>query len=91
MLCSFILSQNTNIPRLKGMIRRLCEAFGDDLGGGDYAFPSPACLAEKTLRTLYRARGFRAKYLLDAAQKVACGEVRLTMLKSLPLMPRARN
>lgn len=86
MLCSFILSQNTNIPRLKGMIRRLCEAFGDDLGGGDYTFPSPALLAEKTLEDLTPVRaGFRAKYLLDAAKKVACGEVCPTMSASLPL------
>lgn len=85
-LCSFILSQNTNIPRLKGMIRRLCEAFGDDLGSGDYAFPSPACLAKKSVADFIPVRaGFRAKYLLDAAQKVAGGEVRPTLLASLPL------
>lgn len=26
-LCSFIISQNNNIPRIKGIIKRLCEAF----------------------------------------------------------------
>ena len=28
-LCSFIISQNNNIPRIKGIIQRLCENFGE--------------------------------------------------------------
>ncbi|MCL2013608.1 MAG: DNA-3-methyladenine glycosylase 2 family protein [Oscillospiraceae bacterium] len=28
-LCSFIISQNNNIPRIKGIIQRLCENFGN--------------------------------------------------------------
>ena len=28
-LCSFIISQNNNIPRIKGIISRLCESFGE--------------------------------------------------------------
>ena len=27
-LCSFIISQNNNIPRIKGIVERLCENFG---------------------------------------------------------------
>ena len=33
-LCSFIISQNNNIPRIKGIISRLCEAFGWSKGSG---------------------------------------------------------
>ena len=77
-LCSFIISQNNNIPRIKGIIERLCIAFGDDLGNGDFSFPSAEKLAELSVDDLAPLRaGFRAKYILDAAQKVSGGEVNL--------------
>lgn len=40
-LCSFIISQNNNIPRIKGIIDRLCENFGDKLPGGDIRSRQP--------------------------------------------------
>lgn len=80
-LCSFIISQNNNIPRIKGIIERLCAAFGNDLGNGDYGFPSAERLAELTVEDLAPLRaGFRAKYIIDAAQKVASGEVDIIKL-----------
>lgn len=39
-LCSFIISQNNNIPRIMGIIDRLCESFGEKIGENDYSFPS---------------------------------------------------
>ena len=80
-LCSFIISQNNNIPRIKGIIERLCAGFGEDLGGGDFTFPSAERLAGLTVDDLAPLRsGFRAKYIIDAAQKVASGEVDLKKL-----------
>lgn len=80
-LCSFIISQNNNIPRIKGIIERLCESFGDKIDGG-YTFPSAETIALLTLDDLSVIRsGFRAKYILDAAQKVAAGEIKLETLK----------
>lgn len=77
-LCSFIISQNNNIPRIKGIIERLCIAFGEDLGNGDFSFPSAEKLAVLTVEDLSPLRsGFRAKYIIDAAQKVTSGEVNL--------------
>jgi N-glycosylase/DNA lyase len=85
-LCSFIISQNNNIPRIKGIISRLCEGFGESLGGGDYAFPSAEDLARLDERELSPLRcGFRAKYIIDAAQKTASGEVRLDELEIMPI------
>ncbi len=82
-LCSFVISQNNNIPRIKGIIERLCAAFGDDLGEGDFSFPSAQRLAGCTVEELAPLRaGFRAKYIVDAAQKVASGEVKLSQLES---------
>ncbi len=80
-LCSFIISQNNNIPRIKGIIERLCANFGEDLGGGDFSFPSAERLAALTVEDLAPLRsGFRAKYIIDAAQKVASGEVDIKKL-----------
>ncbi len=89
-LCSFIISQNNNIKRIKGIIERLCENFGDNINGF-YTFPTAEKLASLTLEDLAVLRsGFRAKYLLDAAKKVANGEVDLYNIKNLPL-DDARN
>lgn len=75
-LCSFIISQNNNIPRIKGIVDRLCRLLGEHLGGDDYAFPTPQRVAEAGIDGLAPIRaGFRAKYIIDAAQKVANGEI----------------
>ena len=82
-LCSFIISQNNNIPRIKGIIDRLCHNFGEDLGGGDFAFPSAQTIAQKTPEDLAVLRaGFRVKYILDAAKKVSDGEIDLTEIEN---------
>ncbi len=82
-LCSFIISQNNNIPRIKGIIERLCQAFGEKIPGG-YTFPDAEMLAGRTLEELAPLRsGFRAKYILDAAQKVADGTVSLSALDAM--------
>ena len=80
-LCSFIISQNNNIPRIKGIIARLCECFGQPLAGGAHAFPTPGRLAGLEPEELAVIRsGFRAKYILDAARLVAGGELDLASL-----------
>lgn len=89
-LCSFIISQNNNIKRIKGIISRLCEFFGEK-HEGFHTFPSAEKIAQLSLEDLAPLRsGFRAKYILDAARKVASGEVNLNSLKSLSL-DEARN
>ncbi len=80
-LCSFIISQNNNIPRIKGIIERLCENFGEKLPFG-YAFPTAERIAQSSLEELSVLRsGFRAKYLLDAAKTVAENKIDLEKLK----------
>ncbi len=75
-LCSFIISQNNNIPRIKGIIKRLCEKFGDDLGDGFFTFPSAEKISTLSVEDLSPLRaGFRAKYIIDAAKKVTSGEI----------------
>lgn len=80
-LCSFIISQNNNIPRIKGIIERLTKKYGKELSDGFYDFPGPEALAGLTVEDLADIRmGFRAKYILDAAKKVASGEIDLDSL-----------
>lgn len=74
-LVSYIFSQHNNIPRIKGIIKRLCEHYGH--------FPTAAELAGETPETLdFLRSGFRAKYVIYAANKVASGEVDLEMCKA---------
>jgi len=90
-LCTFIISQNNNIPRIKGIVQRLCEGFGRLLPGGGFAFPGPERLAGLQPQDLADIRsGFRARYILDAARLVHAGELELDTLYTLELA-RARE
>ena len=83
-LCTFIISQNNNIKRIKGIVKRLCEGFGERVGSG-YSFPTAERLAELEPEDLSEIRaGFRNKYIIDAARKVAEGEVDLDSCRALP-------
>lgn len=85
-VCSFIISQNNNIPRIKGIIERLCVLLGEPLGGGDYAFPTAQAVERAGIEGLAPIRaGFRAKYIYDAARRIASGETDLKKIALLPL------
>lgn len=83
-LCSFIVSQNNNIPRIKKIIETMCRRFGEPIDGEHYAFP--------TAESLYRAgqdeifacgTGFRAKYIYDCASRIVNGDTVLSELEKL--------
>lgn len=85
-LCSFILSQNNNIKRIKGIIDRLCRNFGEQINEKDYSFPSAQTLSSLSVDDLDVIRsGFRAKYVIDAARKVAGGEINLEEIKKMSI------
>lgn len=85
-LCSFIISQNNNIPRICGIIDRLCENFGILTDGGEYSFPDAESMSRLTEADLSVLRaGFRNKYLIAAAQKVASGEISLDAIYEMPI------
>ena len=87
-LISFIISQNNNIPRIAGIIGRLCESFGEQLPGGGYAFPTAKQLSGVTPEDLAPLRaGFRARYICDVVNKVNSGEVDFAEIDALPLVP----
>jgi len=68
-LITFILSQNSNIPRIKGMVARLCENFGQALPHpcGGHTFPEPNALVDADLSPV--RTGYRADYIKDAARR----------------------
>lgn len=89
-LCSFIISQNNNIPRIKGIISRLCENFGEHTGSG-FSFPDYETLSKLNEQDLsYLRAGFRSAYILDAAKKVFKREINLEEIKYMPI-DKARN
>ena len=76
-LCSFILSQCNNIPRIKQIIETFCRLFGDPilfLGKTFYSFPSAEKTAGLQAGDLIPLKcGYRAPFLLNAAKAVASG------------------
>lgn len=85
-LCSFVISQQNNIQRIKGIISRLCQSYGDYIGDGFYSFPSPQKLSTLTVEDFQRlGTGYRAKYLEKLSKSVVRGDVDFEKIKALPL------
>lgn len=86
-LCSFIISQNNNIPRIKKIIGALCAAYGEPIvteSGTYYTFPSAGRIAALSVDEIFALRtGFRAAYISDAAKKVASGEIDVAGIASM--------
>ncbi|MCC8068654.1 MAG: DNA-3-methyladenine glycosylase 2 family protein [Ruminococcus sp.] len=82
-LISFIISQNNNIPRIKLIISRLCEHYN--------RFPTVEQMKDETIESIdYLKSGFRAKYIIDAVQKVYSKEVDLQKVSTMNI-ELARN
>ena len=74
---SFIVSQNNNIPRIKGILNKLCASLGEKktFNGIDYyTFPSLEKMAEQD-QDFYKGigLGYRAEYILRLAKDLASG------------------
>ena len=88
-LCSFIISQCNNIPRIKKIVETLCRCFGDpvELGGEVfYTFPDAGTIARLDEAELAPLRcGYRAPYIIGAARAVDSGELDLEALSGATL------
>ena len=86
-LCTFILSQCNNIPRITGIVDRLCTLLGKPISFEQqtlYAFPTPEQLANCTPEDLASLRaGYRTPYLIAAAQAVCSGAVDFSALSRM--------
>lgn len=67
-IISFIISANNNIPRIMGIIERLCTKYGTSMDGF-YAFPTPSQLVNAAADD-YKllGAGYRADYLTDTVR-----------------------
>ena len=82
MLISFIISQNNNIPRIRAIIEKICEAYGDNMG--DYfAFPRLEQLKKIPLKFFTDIKcGYRDKYLFDTISRIG-DEIDIEKIKDL--------
>lgn len=89
-LCSFIISQCNNIPRIKKIVEALCAAYGDsvELEGRElHTFPDAGRVARLSEADLAPLRcGYRAPYILAAARAVDSGALDLEALAKTDLM-----
>ena len=86
-IASFILSQNNNMSRIRGLIRSLSERFGERLtfeGYVDYSFPTPEVLTDAGVDEIFACgTGYRASYLWHAAQNIVNGDLDLDSIKRM--------
>ena len=80
-LCSFIISQCNNIPRIKKIVEGLCKLYGSSVensytGKIHFTFPSAEEVASLAVDDLAPLRsGYRAKYIINAARDVVSGAI----------------
>lgn len=93
-LCSYIISQNNNIPRIKSLINKMCVSFGrpvkiktpDGTPVEEHSFPESKDLAGLSASDLEKLGfGYRAPYVVSAAQAVASGEINLDSVAEMPI------
>ena len=74
MIISFIISANNNIPRIQGIIERMCRTSGEPIGGEGFAFPTLDDLRKRD-REYFASigAGYRADYLVKSVDALANG------------------
>ena len=93
-VCSFIVSQNNNIPRIKKIIEAMAKRCGEPVeipkelelklpeSIAPFAFPTADALLSLGVDGIFELKtGFRAKYIYDAADKFAKGEINCGFLR----------
>lgn len=87
-ILSFIISANNNIPRIKGIIERLAQNYGEEItwrGKTYYTFPTPEKLKKVTIKE-YRdlGLGFRDKRVYETTQMIVNKQVDLKAMQENP-------
>lgn len=83
-IISFIISANNNIPRIKGIIERICKKYGKKIewnGEEYYTFPTPEELSKATVENLRElGLGFRDKRVYETTQLIYSNKINLEEL-----------
>lgn len=94
-IISFIISANNNIPRIKGIIKRLAENYGKEIkwqGKSYYTFPTPEELKDVTVEEYRKlGLGFRDKRIYETVQMVLNQKIVLAELTNNPQTEEVRN
>ncbi|MBO5454824.1 MAG: DNA glycosylase [Clostridia bacterium] len=89
---SFIISQNNNIPRIKGIVESFCRTFGRKIEGDFYAFPDAESLKGITPKDLEFLRaGYRTSYICDAVEQISENKIDYSILKNAPIEEARRE
>lgn len=84
MIISFIISANNNIPRIKGIIERICKKYGSKIEWNTetyYTFPSPEALSKASIKDLRElGLGFRDVRVYDTTKIILNNELSLKEL-----------
>ncbi len=94
-IISFIISANNNIPRIKGIIERISQKYGNKIewnGKKYYTFPTPEQLKDVTVQEFRNlGLGFRDIRLYETTQMILNKEVDLEKLRKNPNTQEVRN
>lgn len=95
MIISFIISANNNIPRIKGIINRISQTYGNLIewnGKKYYTFPTVENLAKASVQDLRNlGTGFRDKRIYETTQKILNGQIDLEKLHKEPDTQKVRD
>ena len=84
-LISFIVSSNSNIPKIKTCLENICKNFGDKVFFENkefFLFPEPKILASASIQEIKNCgTGYRSKFIISASDMVYSGKINFEYLK----------
>ena len=84
-LISFIVSSNSNIPKIKTSLENICKNFGDRVFFENkefFLFPEPKILTSASIQEIKNCgAGYRSKFIKSASDMVYSGKINFEYLK----------
>lgn len=89
-LASYVLATNANIPRIQGMIERVCRTFGTEMDGY-FTFPEPGQLLDRCERAEGCGLGYRRGRFIELARLAYREEIDFPELMAMGYEECVRN